>query len=496
MLGRALAWVLVLSLGLLTFAKHVTLCAFPYQVEPTEGGMLQSAKVMAEGGDPWAPAIAPESYNAYGWVYPWAAAQWHRLQPGLPWLLLLRLVTALGVLAALGVLWVLLREADVAALEAALLCAALYPVFLFPDSYSSRPDGLGLLFFLGALALAIHGGRRGAWLAGALAAAAFFCKSYFILAAPIAFIALWQTGRRRDALQLAATGLGVGLGLLAFTLWRYPHYLEGTLFQNGHNPEGAEWAYAGRQLYDLALRVHWPLTLALPLAGVWAWRTKRAWKPQGPALAWAWAVAAAALALLVSRMGGHTGAYLRYYNQLLLAPLYVALFLWLKQVGVGRPLLLALFLLCAGLTTSVFISWPRDINAKRLAEWARADAWVAAHPWGLYPPEFCSLSVAHDGLVTGTGHTHVLKHSQFRGQPTLLARAALRRDAWVTQELVRGRLQSVVCGEYWRCPPGLEAMGYKKVDELMMDPPVRYEVYVPRKAPPKPQAYVYVEEMP
>lgn len=492
--ASALLWALALALFGLTFLKDAALCNFRYQVEPTEAGMLQCAKVLAQGGDPWAPAIAPESYNAYGLGFPWVGAQWHRLQPALPWLLVLRLVSALGALLCVAAAGLALREGGASGLEAAALGAWLYPVVLFPDSFAARPDAFGTALYLGALAVALLPGRRNAVLAGALGAAAFFFKAYLVLALPSGFLLLWVQGRRREAWTLAQAGLAAGLGLMALIVWRHPHYLEGTLLVNAGARElaGRSWAWAWRQVHDLG-KVHFFLALGALATWAWARWRGRAWMPAGPARSWAWASLAAAAALATG-LGGHEGTYLRYYDELLLPPLGLALFFWFKQQGLAPRTISALFVATALVATLDLLAWPRPINAKRLAEWDRADAWVAAHPFGLYPPVMASCASDHGAWITDTGHTYVLKNSRWLGQPTTLAKAALRRDRWLTKALVEGRVQSIVCGETWECPPGLEAMGYVKVDEFTMDSPIRFGVYVPRKAPPKPEPYVYAED--
>jgi hypothetical protein len=142
----------------------------------------------------------------------------------------------------------------------------------------------------------------------------------------------------------------------------------------------------------------------------------------------------------------------------------------------------------------VMLSWTRPSTGPRIVEWQRAEAWVKAHPFGIYPSVMTSVLAENDALVTDTAHTYVLKYSRWRGQPTTLAKAAIRRNAWISRQLVEGRLQSVVCGETWECPPGLEKMGYVQVDQFCMDPPICFKVYVPRKTPPKPETYVYAED--
>jgi hypothetical protein len=487
-------WVFLAALLGLTFAKHTVLCGFPYQAEPTEAGMLQSARVLEQGGDPWAPAIAPESYNAYGLGYPWVAAQWHRWEPRLPWLLLLRMTTAMGVLAALGMMALALREEQVSAMETAALLTLLYPVLIFPDSYAARPDGLGTAFYLACLLWARQPGRRNVALAGVLGATAFFIKTYMALALPVAAIMLWVEGRRRDVgvLALAAMLTGSVLGLAV--LWRYPHYLEGTFLVNTNTQDHLQrlWSWLWRQVYDLAVHVHWPITLALPLAGWWAWRRGKSLAPEGATRPWAWASLGVMLALAAGP-GKHTGAYLRYYNELLLPLLGIAILFWLRQLGFGRRAVTALLLVDALMAVSVMMAWPRPITQERLAEWARADAWIAAHPFGVYPAAMASLSIAHGGFVNDTGHTYVLKYSSFAGHPTTLGRAALRREQWVSRQLRESRVQSVVCmpGE---CPPEVEASRYRRVGQFCMYTPLCFEIYIPRRPQPLPAPYLYADD--
>jgi hypothetical protein len=154
----------------------------------------------------------------------------------------------------------------------------------------------------------------------------------------------------------------------------------------------------------------------------------------------------------------------------------------------------ALLLLDAFMATSVMMAWPRAIDDARLKAWARADTWVAAHPFGLYPPVMTSLVAEHRGLVVDSGQTDGLKLSSFRGKPTTLARAWQRRKQWISVQLKEARLQCVVCGETWPCPPGLEALGYRKVGDFSMDPGTSFEVYVPSHPKPLASPYVYSDD--
>jgi hypothetical protein len=487
----ALLWLAVAALGLAAFSYHVLLCTFPYQLGPSEGGLLQSARALQQGWDPWSPRLAPEYCNLYGIGYPYVAAQLSRLAPAMDLLLLLRLITAASLFLALGMIYLGLRSARAPALAAAAACSAFYGAILFHDTQAARPDGLLLALYLLSVVWTLQMGWGNVLFAGAVAGSAYFVKPYGLLALPLVWALLWMQGRRRDAWLSLAAALGSGLVLTALVLWRSPLYFEGTFMVHLHagNPSLA-WMW--QQWQDL-FWIHWPVELALVLTWAWAlWRRRSLW-PTGPWRLWAGA-AALAFAALLCGPGGHTGAWLSYYNQLLLPFLFMAATLWLLAQGVeARWVALALVLSGASALRFDVENCPVNSLAQTQA-WARADDWVRDHPFSVYPPFFTSLAAKHHAFITDNEHSHDLVRCTW-GSHTELKDAYTDRMAAISRALAQGRFQSVVCGGRWPCPDEalLKKAGYKEAEPFYLDTPftfgtLRLAVYVHEPPVPSPGA--------
>jgi hypothetical protein len=479
----ALAWV--------AFTYHVLLCSFPYQLCPSEAGMLQSVRALQAGWDPWSPGLAPVYANLYGIGYPSLVALLSRGAPGMDLLLLMRLVSAGATFLSLGLVYLALRGARARALPAVACCLAIYTTLLFFDAQSARPDALLVACFVLSAVWALQPGAPDAVFAGAVAGASFFVKPNGLLAPLLVAFLLLLQGRRRHAWMALASALALGAALLGLVLWRYPLYLLGTVVAQFHGRD-FDWTWLLKQWGDLLL-IHAPWVLALALAASRSlWRRDPLF-PLGPWRLWA-ALSALVLLVLMAGPGAHRGAYLSYYNQMLLPFLYLAGALWLLAQGVeGRWVALALVLSAASVLHMDMACYPADTVAQTQA-WAQADAWVAAHPFGYYPPLFTSLCVKDHAFVADTEHTHSLALCVW-GRHSELKDAYDAHMARIAQDLQAGRFQSVVCGGNWPCPGGMEQLGYRELPPLYLRSPLtfssfglqgqRFSVYVPVKGPAK-----------
>ena len=468
--SEALLWLSIAIVAWLAFSYHRQLCFFPYQLGPSEAGMLTSALALQRGWDPWSTALAPQYCNLYGIGLPWLTVQVGRLAPGTDLMLLMRLITAGSLWFVLGLFYLTLRDAKAGALVAAATCLAVYCSLLYFDTQAARPDGLVLALFYLSVIWSRRPGMGNAVFAGALPALAFFVKPTGLIALGLVGALNAAQGRWRDALAAALAGMLSGALLMALILWRYPQYLLGTITHHLH-AQTHVWIWMLKQWLDLA-QIHAPWILALTLVLALALRGKRALFPAG---AWRpWALAAVlVLLILVAGPGGNLGAYLTYYNQILLPFLFLAGALWLLAQGLSvRWLALVLLLDSASALYFDIRSFPPNTAAQTQA-WAQADDWVAKHPDSVLPPMFTSIAVKHGAFITDTDHTHGLLVCTWNGQ-TQLKDAYIEHMGRIDQRLQKGEFQGLVCGGNWPCPNPKDMVryGYKEVEPFFLRSPL------------------------
>jgi hypothetical protein len=457
---NALLWLLLLALAVLAFAYHAQICIFPYQLSPSEAGFYQSVRALRLGLNPWAPENAPEYFNDYGFIYPWAAKVLKDFLPALPLLALLRLLTGACLLLELGLLFLLLRQGGVRRREALAACLCVYAAQLFSDTPYARADGMTVLFFVLGLFLALRPGAWGALAAGLLAGMGYYVKPQVLLIMPVAMLMLWTQRRWRESAWVL---LGAALGwltLFTYVRVKFPYYFEGTYYIH-LNMREIWYPHMLKQLQALAV-AHAPALVAAALGLGLALSKRLPYLPKGAALTWA-AAALAVLGIFALGPGAHVGAWLTYYNQQFLPLFYVFLLLWLQQLGFSRSLLTLLLLLSA---LQAFRTDLQMVPPKREEDWKAyqaADAWIAAHPHGIYPPIFSTLVIKNQAVLIDTDHSHCLPYSQHPGQHSL-ADAYFRRLQWADSELKQRKMQSVICGGYWPCLQTVADSGYVQVD--------------------------------
>jgi hypothetical protein len=474
----ALVWAALLAVALLALGYHAQLCTFPYQLFPSEGGVLQSVRGLQAGLDPWSPAQAPEYFNTYGIGYPWLVQQLARLSGPVDLLLLMRLCTAGCLFFAAGMLYLALREGGAGLRVSLGACLAFYATVLYSDTQVARPDGLTVALYVLGVVWTLRPGRANALVPGALGAAAFFVKPQGLLTVPVAAALLWAQGRRRDAVASVAFALLVWAALAAAVLWLHPQYFEGTVLLQASTATFS-LRHMLQQWQQLGL-VHWPALAGAAVALAFAAYRRRPLSPQGPARLWGLA-AGLAFAALACGPGGHTGAFLTYYNQLVLPFFFVFLALWLGQLGLDARLLALVLALDAGTATWYAMhSYPAP-NAAQVQVWRRVDAWVSQHPFGFYPPIFTSVVVKDHAFLTDTDHSHCLVYARGLDGPSPLEAVYKERMTWIAEQMAQGRFQSVVCGGYWPCPEHMADLGYREVEPFYLNNgSFRFSVYVPK----------------
>lgn len=434
---------------------------FPHLLVISEDGLYLSARAFQQGWDPWALDKIVTYSNNYGWLYPWTAAKLSLLFSPAPLLLQMRCLSAMAALGSAAIVYRLCRRAQVERLASCAASLSALAAWLYGDSISIRPDAFALLFYLGSLASASSRKGWGPGLAGILAALGFFAKAYVALALPLALVLLLAEGRRRDAWICGWTAAGTGLLCCLWTLFRHPHYLFGTLGAQATD-QRYSWGHLVLQ-HQVMLSTHVVLVLGL-LGVLWLRRGKAG--PRGEVRAWAWVTLALWLALLPG-MGGHLGAFLRYYQQLFLPLALVTLALWLQQQGLS-PLVLAV-LLCADGASMLFYdlsAFPlRPLSQAAQADWAKAQALVAAQPDGAFDPLLADVAEAHGPLTLPTEHSRHLIKAPWRTESIRAIRAEILSRY---HKMERGEIPLIITAY----EPQFEVDGYRPVDQLSLETPL------------------------
>lgn len=343
--GRAqwLAWAVLALPALYLLRVHAQIVSFPLAHLGTEGTEASFARCLALGQDPSSAQWAPTCGSAYGFVHGGLAAFLGGARAA-DSLILQRLLAALGLFAALGILVAWTLSHGQTRFRAAALAVSVYAGWLFSSTPHARPDGLAVFLFIGSFCAGTwpNGGKPAAVLTGLLAALGYFTKPYAVLGLPLAALANAVDGRWLRAKQAALSGMLFGV-LGAWWAWaHFQNYFLVTLFLQGQHArfDGAHLASQAGSL----LQQHAGL-LGAAIIGLLHRRRSRL---SGLG------AATAALGALLLFMSGHDGAYLTYFEQLGLPVLGALILFSLPAQGRGQRLG-ALLLVCNAYSASFFL---------------------------------------------------------------------------------------------------------------------------------------------
>lgn len=373
---------------------------------------LHSTALMASGINPYDSSAQPPTLNVYGCLYSALCAALFKLS-GMPLLALHKTVAAVCIVGASALIAAELRafvkSAKYVALAFLLGLGACWNLIEFVI----RPDSLGLLLCLSALALTR---RKDTWPAVAMAALlvvlSFYAKQYFAYSAlPIAlFLAARRSWAKALAFGAALAAFAAASALAVNALM--PEYFYQTIAATAQSATNS-WPYAARQTFMFAV-YYWPLLLTAAIGGA-AWLRRRAW-PAAPALPAAngaadmtlYVLALAAAAVCLAYLGQNSGAYLTYFTELALPPLIVVGLAFAARLprrawrGVAMLLMVACCMFKYGTVA-------RSVNAVWLApqsNWDRAERLLDGHggPRGFLSPSFAPYLIDRGGTVYDNGN--------------------------------------------------------------------------------------------
>jgi hypothetical protein len=382
--GAAVAWAGLAALLVYALWYHAEIIRFPQQWEYREGALLVQVRALDAGIGLYAPENLPQYANVYGWLYPALASL---LSPGDPGFAFLRLISAAGMWGATLLVYREARSSGASTLLAAALALALYTQLLHFVIPYARPDGIGVLIYVGALVLGARSkpgfpAAIGIFVLGVLG---FLAKAYFILVIPLVFaywilFVDWRKGLLLGALAAAATVVF----LVGLDRW-VPAYFTATIFsQHRGAMQGANWHHLVAQLKPYS-QASAGLLLLLVVGLVAAPPRSRRDMPF-PVFAALFAAAA-----LLGKLGHSQGAFLTYFIELLTPPLVLSIAVLLAR-GTPRlaqgPLVPAAVLGAAAYGVGILFTPSAD-----LSHWKR-DYVAAAQLTDGYPKVFATPMLA------------------------------------------------------------------------------------------------------
>ncbi len=412
----------------------------PAPQEMREGAVLWTTSLFLSGDNPYAIGSPPGAANLYGPLYPLLVAAVATLLG--PTLLAHRLVNAVGIAIACGLMYRILRRAGASPITASIGAGLNLAGLLYWVGPTARPDGVGMALSLGAyavLAPAPDNARRFAW-GLLLSLAGFAAKIYYVL--PVFVAVIWMLARRDFRRGFA--GAFVACAALALTIdglaFVFPTWAPVVLGANLHATSYDKWHLLG-QSRDWAI---FSLPLLVALVGAWsplrarrqdavfeaapgaqaahsaaarkrsgAQGPPRATKPGSgaePQLIWVVALVVGAAAILVA-LGGHRGAHMTYFFHLVSPALTVVALRRVDERTLPR-LAFAASLPVTLIANSHWFSFDLARLERAEATFAMlANAIDQAHrPTGT--GEFAPLLLAAGVRPIETGHTEYVRYAR------------------------------------------------------------------------------------
>jgi hypothetical protein len=398
----AFAWLLLL---------HLLMVVTEAPMEMRDGAMLATTAALLDGRNPYAIDGLMQTGNVYGIGYNLAVLPFAWLLG--PGFLAHRLVSALAIFGACLLLYRWLRAASVGRLDALLGTGLAYAGFIYYTGGVARPDGLGLLLMLAAIETLRRDDCKARGFAACLGLSllGLACKLYYVWPAfaAAAYVFLWR-GRRRGlvygAAAIAATA--AALLLMQALLPGYgPLVLVGNLRDTDYAPfyllqQSRDWL-----VFELPLIAGFALALlaarpALRAAGLFG----------------GFSLLGAAVLLLL--LGGHTGAHLSYYFQLL-TPSFTVVAL---SLAARHRLAMTIFRLTLPIAVLANAHWfPLDpLRIARAGEsYSAITRSIAGEGAVLATLEFTGALIAGHRPVADTGHSVYLGNA-IRPTPVPLQR--------------------------------------------------------------------------
>lgn len=458
----AFLWLLIL---------HLAMVVTDAPMEMRDGAMLATTAALLDGRNPFAIDGLMQTGNVYGIGYNLAVlpVAW-LLGPGF---VAHHLVSALAIFAACLLLYRWLRGAGVAAFDALLGTALAYAGFIYFTGAVARPDGLGLFLMLAAIEVLRRGNcnTRGFAACLGLSLLGLACKLYCVWPAfaAAAYVFLWRGWRRGLAYGLATSAATAAVLLLLQAL--LPGYGSFVLIANLSDADYAP-------LYLLRQFGEWSL-FDLPLLACFA-ASLLLGRPDFRKIGLFGGLSLLGGVTLLTVLGGHTGAHLSYFFQLL-TPFFAVLAL---SLAARHPPAMALFRLSLPIAILAGAHWfPLDPGRilRAADDFSTARRLITESHDVLATTEFAGALAEAHRPIADNGHSAYLVNAT-RPPPAplrgLLPPAAAISAEWegaslaIREGIARQRYDLALIGQPSRLfPMDLLAARYERAGSFLLDMP-------------------------
>jgi hypothetical protein len=348
----------LLFLAVVLFAYHVRIVTFPYPLEFREGAMIQTTKALLGGENPYALHRQPEDTNVYGIFYSVVCYPFAGLfGPGLQ---VHRAVAGIFIAFASAVVFLFARSGGHPVLSSLTVGAVFYASLLYGATPLARPDSLGVFLFLLSLYLPHKNNYSWGSLFTSIVIGVFavFTKTFFLLLYPLLGTYLFLFVSKKKGLAYSAVS-GFIVIISALTANFFMETYISNVFFNHMNVASyslhrmVSQLYAGTKAYAFLVILF--ASAALPsvpakvkqmrlffadlnffgrLAGFIDVRT-----PDRPfcthEVTGTTYYLFCALLVFVTKLGGHGGAWMTYFYQLV-SPFLLLFFLGVVSGRLGR----------------------------------------------------------------------------------------------------------------------------------------------------------------
>lgn len=383
----------------------------PAPQEMREGAVLMTTRAFLNGQNPYAFDALPGPANLYGPFYPLLVAGVATVLG--PTLLTHRLVNAVGIVVACGLLYRILRREGVSPLTALSGAGLNLAGLLYWVGATARPDGVGMALAMSAYAVMARAPTESRCLAWGvlLSMIGFATKVYYVVPALVAVV--WTVGRgdfvRARWLATAVCGAlaATTVGLAGvFPAWG-PVVLGANLRAAGYDV-----SHLLRQAGDWAI-FSLPLLVALVSSRLWL-RSARLVEDsaetgvtrRGLDL---WTVSlGVGVASVVLALGGHRGAHMTYLFHLVTPPLTVVALRHVDRLAPRRLAFAASLPIAALLNAHWFAIDPARF-ARAEETFARLGTAIALARSPAGTSEFAPLILEAGNDPIETGHTEYFR---------------------------------------------------------------------------------------
>jgi hypothetical protein len=240
--------ILLILLTIILFKYHINIITFPYPLEFREGVSIQTTKTLLNGDNPYAFVNQPRDTNVYGILYSIVCYPFAKIFS--PSLQLHRTVSGIFILLSSLIVFLFARLKKHPGLPSFTISVIFYASLLYFVSPLVRPDSLGLFFFLLALYIPFRYSysSNSLLVSGFIGILACFAKTFFMLIYPFlgSYLFLFVSKKKGIAYSLFSC---IILIILAVVLNIFQEtYIRNTFFNN-INAAGYDVHHLMRQLF-------------------------------------------------------------------------------------------------------------------------------------------------------------------------------------------------------------------------------------------------------